>query len=429
MYWIFWKHYLDACDPTPSAESENPSRLTSRPQTETQLYHQMDTIARLSNHAVCIFDNELDCVYLSSNWKKLSGYATKECLEKKFWALVHTDFQTKVQERLRKAAANASVGEKEQPDIKVRCQIMHKEGNWHWYEFSATAMRNGEEEDQIEFICFLQDITAEVQTQKKLQHAKLEAELALKSRSEFLANMSHELRTPLNAVIGFAQIMQNQLFGQISNPKYLEYLANIQDSAFALLSKINDLLEVSNLEAGKTTLCEEYVDVTEIIRYAIEIQSHNAFAAQISIREALLRESVIINVDRVKMKQVISNILSNAIKYSKPGDSVEMRQSLGKDRSLTITITDNGTGISSKHLNNILTAFQHEDGFFVRSTTNDIGLGLAIAKEFMTLHGGDIRMESEIGLGTKVTLTLPGERVVHVGPVPLALEEKRSAFN
>jgi signal transduction histidine kinase len=259
--------------------------------------------------------------------------------------------------------------------------------------------------------CLVRDVTEIHSAQRKIEKAKLEAELANKSRSEFLANMSHELRTPLNAILGFAQMIEGGTYGEIGHPKYHDYIGSIQESGTTLLSKINDLLEIANIDSGRMALNEAPTDLVGIIRHAIEAHSHHAFSEQVSLRDRLPDEPLVAVVDRIRLLQVLTNLISNAIKYNRQHGTVDIFCENRKDGGINIVIQDNGGGIPESHLQRILLAFEQDNSFFARSR-NCVGLGLALSKEIVKLHQGRIHIESEYGKGTLLTIQLPKERTV-----------------
>ena len=250
-----------------------------------------------------------------------------------------------------------------------------------------------------------------IDIKSNFEKARFEADLANKSRSEFLANMSHELRTPLNAIIGFSQMMGSEIFGEIGHPKYNDYVENIQKSGLSLLSKINDLLEIANIDSGKMQLDEEVYDIVAIIRSAIESHTHRAFSNHIQLRDYLPVKPIHVKIDRIRILQVLNNVISNAIKYSNKEGLVDIYCEKRKDGGINIVIEDDGNGIPAAHLQNIKDAFDNENGFTSRNR-DCVGIGLAISQEIVKLHEGKIEIESEQGKGTRIKLIMPSHRTV-----------------
>jgi len=361
-------------------------------------------VSRFSREVFCVLDNDLNCHFLTENWEVVSGFPAAESMGEDFKSFIAPD-------HLRKVGLHLEAGN---DGAVVRFQIKNREGQWLWCELQLV-----ETEGNLHK-CLLRDVTSLVMSQGKHAKAKLEADLALKSRSEFLANMSHELRTPLNAILGFAQMIESGTYGDVGHPKYHDYVGSIQESGTTLLSKINDLLEIANINSERLEIRESTVDLADVIRHAIEFHSHRAFSGQIAVRATLPAEPLLVKVDRIRMLQVMTNLLSNAIKYNKPGGTVNIHCDVRKDGGVNIVIEDDGGGILPTHLQNILTAFRQDNSFFARSR-DCVGLGLALSKEIVKLHQGRIEIDSEPGVGTHLTIRLPRERTVRT-PAPKAVE-------
>jgi len=371
----------------------------------------VSAVSRFGHEVFCVLDASLYCHYLTENWQGLSGFAAAEDTGDEFQTRIAPDHLRRVSQYL----------EQGDDSVDMRFQIKHRDGYWLWCEMQLV-----ETEGQGRYKCILRDVTDIVMSQGKLEKANLEADLATKSRSEFLANMSHELRTPLNAILGFAQMIESGTYGNVGHPKYHDYIGSIQESGTTLLSKINDLLEIANIDTGSLELRESSTDLAGIIRHAIEFHSHRAFAGQITLRANLGTEPLLVVVDRIRMLQVITNLLSNAIKYNRPGGTVDIRCETRRDGGINIAIEDDGGGILPTHLQNILTAFRQDNSFFARSR-DCVGLGLALSKEIVKLHQGRIEIDSEPGKGTLLTIRLPRERTVRK-PTPLKKAGKNLAL-
>ena len=234
--------------------------------------------------------------------------------------------------------------------------------------------------------------------------AKERAEGASRAKTTFLANMSHELRTPLNAIIGFSEIMRDGSFGPIGNDKYVEYAADIHASGHYLLKLINDILDMSKIEAGRLMLSPEPIDLVEIIgeaRKIVEVQAERK-----GIRFAMrLADSLNLTADRRATKQILLNLLANAVKFTDPGGRVEIRaRPIGEHA--VVTIADTGIGITRNALKQLGKPFEQVENELTR-TNKGTGLGLAIARSLIGLHGGAVCVRSEPGRGTVVTWRLP----------------------
>ncbi len=246
-----------------------------------------------------------------------------------------------------------------------------------------------------------------VELAEKYMVEKTKAEKANRTKSEFLANMSHELRTPLNAIIGFSEVMEKELFGTIGNPKYAEYAKDIHESGNHLLDVINDILDMSKIEAGRLTITRKRIQLDEIIEDSLRIVHRIAEEKNIEfIRDGL--HPFTISADKRAIKQVLINLLSNAVKFTPGGGKVTVlfRHS---DHEVVFSISDTGIGIPKQDIGKLGRPFQQVENQFSK-TYKGSGLGLAISRSLIELHGGDLTIRSQLGHGTTVTCRLPTDR-------------------
>ncbi|MBV8751930.1 MAG: PAS-domain containing protein [Hyphomicrobiales bacterium] len=256
---------------------------------------------------------------------------------------------------------------------------------------------------------------------EKYAEQKDRAEEANQAKSEFLANMSHELRTPLNAIIGFSEIMETGMFGPLGANKYHEYCRDIRDSGNYLLDVINDILDMSKIEAGRTTLDFQDVDLAQVIADAVRIVAARAAEKRLELKLEVA-PAIRLKADRRALKQVALNLLSNAVKFTPEGGRVTVRARTVAGVA-TLAIEDTGIGIPKAALKNLGRPFEQVESQLTKSHKGS-GLGLAIAKSLTDLHGGCVRIRSTQGVGTIVLVRLPLERAVAVAaeedePVPL----------
>lgn len=263
--------------------------------------------------------------------------------------------------------------------------------------------RNGE---VIALFGIMQDVTERLQHERALQEAKDSAESAYAAKSRFLANMSHELRTPLNAIIGFSEMMQRQLLGPIGTEKYLDYLTGIRESGEHLLDLITDILDMSRIEAGKYELDLEHINLSKTVRLAAHMMEGRAVDAKIKLSVDIQNEDENIYVDRRALMQILLNLVSNAIKFTKAKGSVDISVSDTADDMIAIAVSDTGIGIPKHKINVITKPFEQVENEYSRHHDGS-GLGLAITKDLTELHGGKLSIESIVGEGTTVTITLP----------------------
>jgi two-component system cell cycle sensor histidine kinase PleC len=244
--------------------------------------------------------------------------------------------------------------------------------------------------------------------------ARDEAEYANRAKSQFLAVMSHELRTPLNAIIGFSEIMFAELYGPLGDKRYKQYVQDIHGSGGHLLSIINDILDLSKIEAGQAELNEEEVDLAALTTAVARIIQERAATAGLTFHAESGAGLPWVRADRRALKQILLNLLSNAVKFTPKGGEVGLRMAVDADRGLRMIVYDTGIGIDPQDIPRAMAAFGQVDASWSRRYEG-AGLGLPISRALIRLHGGTLDLESQPGMGTTVTVRLPPGRV---GPLP-----------
>jgi signal transduction histidine kinase len=242
----------------------------------------------------------------------------------------------------------------------------------------------------------------------QLVEAKQRAEEANQSKTEFLARVSHELRTPLNAIIGFSEIMTQGMFGEIEPPRYAAYVRDILVSGRHLLELVNDVLDLSKIEAGKMTLREAEIDLPVFVPQIIRLVEKAAAERQLTLEVKLADELPRLNADQRAFRQMLLNLLSNAIKFTLPGGSVGLAIAVKAGR-LTVAVEDSGIGIAPENIAGCFRPFDQVDNVLTRRFEGS-GLGLAITKALIEFHGGEIDLASTVGVGTQVMLAFPAHR-------------------
>jgi len=246
---------------------------------------------------------------------------------------------------------------------------------------------------------------------KELLFSKEAAEKASKVKSDFLASMSHEFRTPLNAIIGFSSAMKEEVFGPLQNTKYKEYVEDILSSGQHLHILINDLLDISAIEAGKIELNEETVSVPDLVGSSVNLLKDFAQKEGVNLRTEIPEELPMLCLDQRRGKQILYNLLSNAIKFTVEGGTVIVTAQHEKNNGLILTITDTGIGMDEKEIIKALTIFEQVDSVLERRYEGT-GLGLPLTKELIELHNGRLVITSQKGQGTSATVIFPNDRVL-----------------
>jgi len=258
---------------------------------------------------------------------------------------------------------------------------------------------------------------------RELDDALRDAKQANRAKSEFLANMSHELRTPLNAILGFSETISEQIFGPVGNGRYLDYVRDIHQSGVHLLGVINDVLDVAKIEAGKMELSEERITINDLVGRSARLVQPRADAKNVLLETAVYSGLPQLYVDSGKLRQALVNLLSNAVKFTPVGGRVSIGAQHGPRQGLMISVTDTGIGIAPEDIPAAMKPFNQVDVRIARKNEGT-GLGLPITKSLAELHGGTLKLESNLGRGTTATILLPascldkGGNLVGAVPIP-----------
>jgi signal transduction histidine kinase len=244
--------------------------------------------------------------------------------------------------------------------------------------------------------------------------ARDQAEAANRAKSDFLAMMSHELRTPLNAVIGFSEMMISELFGPLRNTHYKEYTANINSSATHLLGLINSILDLSKAEAGNYELDKKDFRLSEIWQSVLPALQSGIAESGIGFDDNVADCSLVLHADPDVFRQILHNLVSNAITYTPQGGSVTVLAEIGSDGCFTLRVTDTGIGIAEEDLEVVLMPFRQVDNSLSRKYEG-AGLGLPLTHMLVEIHGGELRITSQLNEGTEVTVVFPGDIVINHG--------------
>jgi two-component system cell cycle sensor histidine kinase PleC len=273
-----------------------------------------------------------------------------------------------------------------------------------WYRITKQRLPNGDT------LFFLADITLAKLHEDELVDAKLVAESASRSKSEFLSNVSHELRTPLNAILGFAQIFE-RASPSMTVEKFARFGTIIRENGTYLLDLINGILDLSAIEAGRFNLTEEEIGLSAVVEEAMQLVRLRAAEDDVELVSSVPSDAPTVYIDRIKIKQVLVNLLTNAIKFTPGGGRVELSYRWIGTGDLDIAIGDTGIGMSHEEIGVALEKFGRI-GRSRKAARDGIGLGLPLAKELIEAHGGNLAIVSTPNEGTTVTVSLPERRVI-----------------
>jgi len=357
-----------------------------------------------------IIDSIFDCLVVTdergriekvnSATCKLSGFKSQELVNREFQSLLHNSAA--------KAQNHVSLNNLKRQTGIEEALLLTRDGNRIPVQI-ASAIMQSHVDGRPRNVRILRDISQQKNREAELVMARQDAEAANVSKSRFLANMSHELRTPLNAIIGFSSIMKDGLKGPLSDD-YRGYSKDILESAEHLLMIINDVLDISKLEAGRMELMETDILIDEIIATCMRIVRPKADERGITFNLSHDEQLPVLRGDQRMVKQMIINLLSNAVKFNREGGRIDVICSQSPGRSLYLSVTDEGIGMEQDQIPKVLEPFTQADSSLNRNYEGT-GLGLAITKSMIELHDGSIKILSTPGKGTTVTLTFPRDRV------------------
>lgn len=376
------------------------TNITDRKQAETELQESEDRFRRAVLNAplpIMIHAENGEVILISRTWTELTGYTSDEMTTVSKWLeKANSEMSEKIQEYL------VQVNQNKERTAPEQYEIMTKGGRKQIWEFSSSLLGIQPDGQRI-IISMALDNTDRIKAQQAMQSAKETAEYASRAKSDFLANMSHELRTPLNAIIGFAEILRDELVGKI-NDDQKECVNDIRMSGQHLLEMINDILDLSKIEAGKMTLQLEVFEIVHAVEEVIAIINSLALKKNIELK-LTCKHNETIEADRVKVKQIFYNLLSNAIKFTPDAGQVTT-ELITTSTSLQVKVIDTGIGIAEEDQMKLFAPFTQIDTSKSRRY-GGTGLGLALTQRLIELHGGEISVTSEEGKGSIFSFFIP----------------------
>lgn len=367
---------------------------------------EMTSRALLEGSPVCnkIIDMDSRLVYMSTAGIEMLKIPD---IESRYGCVYPPDFYGEdMRAPLVEHLERAQAGEK----TDVECPLTSTDGRLVWMQTTFVPV-TGDDGKVAYVIASSVDITKRKQAEEEAMRALSEAERANQSKSAFLANMSHDLRTPLNAIIGFTQMMETQVFGPLGNARYEQYTKDILNSGNLLVSLINDILDISKIEAGKYELTEEPINIGDAVNDSIRMLSTIARTGQLSVMADIQSDLPSLLADQRSIMQILNNLLSNAIKFTPPKGEVTVAATC-IDGAIEVSVTDSGIGMSAEDIDRVLQPFE-QVGSNTTRPNDGTGLGLHLCQQLSELHAGNLVVESEINKGTCVTISFPDARTVN----------------
>lgn len=362
------------------------------------------SVFEVSEVGIIVSDEKGNIARVNDSFLRAYGWSRDDIIGDSFISLVTEDERDRIRVNQKKFM---SVDMRSSGEVK----LLRKDGRIANVLFTSATLKLSQNRKFL--ITTVMDISLRKQMEESLRIAKDQADSANRSKSNFLASMSHELRTPLNAIIGFSELMIKGTFGAVGNNKYQEYLEDIHMSAEHLLDIINEVLDMSKIEAGRLELSEERFSLKDMIVSVCRIMSSRVFASNIEILKEIDEDLPDVHADYRIIRQIFLNLIMNSIKFSAAGSVITIKA--GKDRKggISLSVIDQGIGIPKEKIAAALEPFgqigNHPDR---RDDYQGTGLGLPLAKAMVEMHGGKFDVVSDVGQGTSVTFTIPGFRTI-----------------
>lgn len=390
--------------------------ITQKKKTELELFQSEQRFRRLvenANDIVYSLNLEGFFTYVSPNWTTILGHPLSEVLNHPFAPFVHPDDVDKCWQGV------TSLLNTNEPQKNIEYRVKHKDGTWRWHFSNISCIYNElNSTNPISIVGIARDITERKEDEERLKTTAERLELAnqdlaqaTRLKDEFLANMSHELRTPLNAILGNTEILQDEIYGKI-NQSQRQCLNFIYRSGEHLLKLINDILDLSKIESGKINLNVSPVDIENLCESSLIFVKEMALKKKIQLNcEFNLEGKQFIKVDETRMKQVLINLLANAVKFTPERGKVRLVVSNNLQlQQIDFHVWDTGIGIAVENYHKIFQSFMQVESSLSRQYEGT-GLGLALVKKIVELHGGKVTVDSELGKGSCFTVSLNYEQI------------------
>ena len=398
---------LDTLIPAVRIALERERRMRALETADERLLSLGQNIPGVVYQRIVTPDGDIRYTYISEGARELFGVSPEEIIAnpRALFDCHGPDYRKDFRERLLKASREMSLWDVEAP-------IVTRQGEHKWTHAIARPTRKAD--GTVVWNGIILDAT-------RIKAANLELAAASRAKSEFLANMSHELRTPLNAIIGFSELMR-AAGATLAAEKYVDYLDAIIGSGRHLLDIINDVLDLAKVEAGKMTLSEELVDLRRAVASCVRLVLNSAEENSLSLETDLPDTLPMLYGDSRKIKQILINLLSNAVKFTPTGGRVRISAEVQSDGQLALSVSDTGQGIPSECLEEVLCPFRQVESGLDRRF-DGVGLGLPLSKAMAELHDGTLGLESEIGVGTTVTVRFPATRLHTAASEPIPAQQ------
>jgi len=376
--------------------------IESRKEAEMKL-RKLTSAVEQSPNVVIITDLKGIIEYVNPRFEQLTGYSEAEALGRNVSLLKSGETSKETYQNLWQTIMS---GHRWHGDLKDK----RRDGSTFWASVSISPIWDDGGEIS-HFVSMHEDITHRKLAEDKIKKAMTQAQTANRAKSELLANMSHELRTPLNAIIGFSNTIKSEIFGPIQNPRYADYTGDILTSAEHLLELINDILDVSAIEAGKIDLQEESLVIPEIVQSCLRLIEPRAFGGDVILKTELPEGLPAVWGDERRLKQSLINLLTNAVKFTPEGGTVTVAAKWEPGGALEIAVSDTGVGMTKKDLVKAMSQFGQVDSGLNRKHEGT-GLGLPLVQGLIELHDGEFHLDSKKGQGTTARIVLPASRVL-----------------